>query len=104
MAAVLKSVASEAPQVDLDYIRRRYDEALVYAQFVAKRIGETQREMEGKWPALYWAIAARLNGQINDFTYANYVLFRSYLALCEANEWDDDDAKAAGVEVREVRL
>ena len=101
MSAVLKD-----PPLDPDYVRLCYDEALSYASFVQKRIDAAMADVirANNFEALASARLGNLRGLINDLMQADYVLRTRYTRLCDVMEWDDDEAKAAGVTVREVKL
>ena len=90
--------------LDLDYMRRCYDEALRFARFKAEQLEKTLNAMQGSYPALYASQCANVRALINEFARANYLLERSYFHLLEANEWDDDTAREAGITEREVKL
>lgn len=101
----LAHAATLAP-VDPGYVRNRYDSAVSYTQFVEKRINAAMTDIvrySGN-TAMIASHLGNLKGLVNDFAHANYCLRRAYLLLCEVMEWDDDDAAAAGVTVREVKL
>lgn len=85
--------------------RSEYDQALGYARFVQTRINAALLDVfkANNFPALASSHIANVRGLINDFAQAKYTLTRSYLRLCEAMDWDDDEARAAGI-VSEVKL
>lgn len=93
------------PPLDPVYVRSQYDQALGYVQFVKRRIKAALRDVYGanNFPALAATHLANVSDLYNDWAQAKYTFARAYLLLCDVMEWDDDDAKAAGIE-SEVKL
>jgi hypothetical protein len=85
--------------------RADYDLALNYARFQQKRFNDAMQGVfnANSLPALAAARLAGVRLSANDFAHAHYCLLRSYLDLCDAMDWDDDDALLAGV-ISEVKL
>lgn len=110
MSAVLKVEGV----LDMDYLRNQYEGALSWARFTKKRLAQALadgvpglRPVPGYPGACSGMDALRIHAAmelIDDYHLANARLERLYLSLCDAMEWDDDDAKAAGVTVRGLRL
>ena len=100
----MSALPKEIP-LDPDYVRLCYDEALSYANFVETRLNNAIQDIAAAtFPALVYTRLHNVRCLVNDLMHADYRLRRCYERLCDVMEWDDDEAKAAGVTVREVKL
>ena len=97
-------VLKEVP-LDPGYVRNCYEEALSYARFVETRLNNAIADVSrSTFSALTDARLHNVRCLINDLMQADYVLRTRYGRLLDVMDWNDDDAKEAGVTVREVKL
>ena len=89
---------------DASMYRRWYDDALSNAQYAKRQLEQILIVPRSGNGAMDGILAARVRDRINAFARAASHLDRTYLNLCDVMEWDDDDAKDAGVTVRGLRL
>lgn len=97
----MNDLSRELPAIDTAYVRRCYDEALGYANFVKARLDKAlDAGVIAAGLVDLTGSRANVRDLINEFAEANAILQRRWTLLLEAMEWDEDQAKEEGVTER----